>query len=252
LTIEEKNNKIISMLNENKDREEIFGKGISQLIHDIRNPLNIIIGFSSIVQIDETVNDEIRTYLKKIFQSGMAIEQLLSNIDYYMMERYDLEETTIDVEEEANIFLKSKADIINEKQVIVNINYNDKILIKFSPEIFNRIFENLFLFSSKAFRTSKIKEVIVFFKQIDNFFYMVYVDSSDFVLINGDFFTFNEVLDSKRGLGPKFIERFVNIYNGNIYYLKNRDLNKKLEEFGLSFNVKNYNGFIIKIPTNNK
>jgi len=240
------------MLNENKDREEIFGKGISQLIHDIRNPLNIIIGFSSIVQIDETVNDEIRTYLKKIFQSGMAIEQLLSNIDYYMMERYDLEETTIDVEEEANIFLKSKADIINEKQVIVNINYNDKILIKFSPEIFNRIFENLFLFSSKAFRTSKIKEVIVFFKQIDNFFYMVYVDSSDFVLINGDFFTFNEVLDSKRGLGPKFIERFVNIYNGNIYYLKNRDLNKKLEEFGLSFNVKNYNGFIIKIPTNNK
>ncbi|HOV14253.1 MAG TPA: histidine kinase dimerization/phospho-acceptor domain-containing protein [Spirochaetota bacterium] len=252
MTIEEKNNKIISMLNENKDREEIFGKGISQLIHDIRNPLNIIIGFSSIVQIDETVNDEIRTYLKKIFQSGMAIEQLLSNIDYYMMERYDLEETTIDVEEEANIFLKSKADIINEKQVIVNINYNDKILIKFSPEIFNRIFENLFLFSSKAFRTSKIKEVIVFFKQIDNFFYMVYVDSSDFVLINGDFFTFNEVLDSKRGLGPKFIERFVNIYNGNIYYLKNRDLNKKLEEFGLSFNVKNYNGFIIKIPTNNK
>ena len=49
-----------------KDKEKIFGKAIPQLIHDIRNPLNIVIGFSSILQIDETINDEIRSYIQNI------------------------------------------------------------------------------------------------------------------------------------------------------------------------------------------
>ena len=52
-----------------KDKEKIFGKAIPQLIHDIRNPLNIVIGFSSILQIDETINDEIRSYIQNILYS---------------------------------------------------------------------------------------------------------------------------------------------------------------------------------------
>ena len=61
-----------------KDKEKIFGKAIPQLIHDIRNPLNIVIGFSSILQIDETINDEIRSYIQNILYSSFKIEELLS------------------------------------------------------------------------------------------------------------------------------------------------------------------------------
>ena len=69
-----------------KDKEKIFGKAIPQLIHDIRNPLNIVIGFSSILQIDETINDEIRSYIQNILYSSFKIEELLSNIDNYFLD----------------------------------------------------------------------------------------------------------------------------------------------------------------------
>ncbi len=231
-----------------ENRNDIFGKGIPQLVHDIRNPLNIIIGFSSIIQIDETVNDEIRTYLKKIFQSGMAIEQLLSNIDFFMMDRDDLEETSLDVVAETSNFLKLKSDVISEKQIFIEFNKDEKILIKFSLDIFTRILENLFLFSFKAFRTLKTKEIRLFYKIVKNDFYIIYTDSSENIYLNGKYFTFNEVLEAKRGLGPKFIERFVDIYNGEIFYLNNKELVKKLRELDLFFDVKNYAGFILKIP----
>ena len=73
-----------------EDKEKMFGKAIPQIIHDIRNPLNIIIGFSSILQLDDSINEEVRSYLKNIILSGMHIEQLLSNIDYFMMDTLDL------------------------------------------------------------------------------------------------------------------------------------------------------------------
>jgi len=239
---------------QDEEKDVIFGRGISQLIHDIRNPLNIIIGFSSIIQIDESINEEVRVYLKKILQSGMAIEQLLSNIDYFMMDKKDIEETSINIKDEIDLFLKSKVDLISEKQIWFNVensNLSEDFSIVFSPEIFTRILENLFLFSSKAFRSTNTKEIIVSYNAKGSDFYLLYVDSSDLVNLDGEYFTFNEVLQTKRGLGPKFIEQYVKLYNGTISYNKNRDLQKNLESIGITTDIKNYNGFIIKIPFGN-
>ena len=69
-----------------EDKDKIFGKAIPQIIQDIRNPLNIVIGFSSILQIDETINTEIRSYLHNILYSSFKIEDLLSNIDNYFLD----------------------------------------------------------------------------------------------------------------------------------------------------------------------
>ena len=53
-------------INTNDEYKKYFGKAMPQIIHDIRNPLNIIIGFSSIMQIDDTISQENAQYLQKI------------------------------------------------------------------------------------------------------------------------------------------------------------------------------------------
>ncbi|OHD18636.1 MAG: hypothetical protein A2086_17035 [Spirochaetes bacterium GWD1_27_9] len=236
------------MNDNNKECDNIFGKAIPQLIHDIRNPLNIIIGFSSIIQIDETVNDEIRTYLKKIFQSGMFIEELLSNIDFYMMEKLDLEETKFNVFQETNNFLKLKNEIIAEKGIIINqISDKDKdIDIRFSLELFRRILDNLFLFSQKGFKSSKLKEIQIVYKKEDKNFIIFYSDSSEPVFIEGDYFSFEDVLKTKRGLGPQFIEKYVEDYNGEVYYKTSKNWHAVLEDNNLTSQLNH--GFIIKLP----
>ena len=54
-------------INTNDEYKKYFGKAMPQIIHDIRNPLNIIIGFSSIMQIDDTISQENAQYLQKIY-----------------------------------------------------------------------------------------------------------------------------------------------------------------------------------------
>ena len=103
-----------------EDKEKMFGKAIPQIIHDIRNPLNIIIGFSSILQLDDSINEEVRSYLKNIILSGMHIEQLLSNIDYFMMDTLDLPIVKVNLKKEYSIFLSQHIDNIN-KHVIINL-----------------------------------------------------------------------------------------------------------------------------------
>ena len=100
-----------------KDKEKIFGKAIPQIIQDIRNPLNIVIGFSSILQIDETINTEIRSYLQNILYSSFKIEDLLSNIDNYFSEEDNLYFENIHIQSEWNRFLKQKTYDINDKEI---------------------------------------------------------------------------------------------------------------------------------------
>jgi light-regulated signal transduction histidine kinase (bacteriophytochrome) len=228
------------------DNEDIFGKAISQLIHDIRNPLNIIVGFSSIIQIDESVNDEIRSYLKKIFQSGMMIEQLLSNIDYYIMEKMDLEETEFDIIKETDNFFDAKKETIEEKQVTVRKFHEEKILTRISTEIYTRIFENLLQFSLKGFNVVKMKQIMIFFKKIDKDIVIYYTDTSEPLFIENDYFSFEEVLKAKRGLGLEFNSKFVRSYGGEISYKYGKKWQIIMEEFNQP--VKTNHGFIIRIP----
>ena len=227
-----------------KKNDDVFGKAIPQLIHDIRNPLNIIIGFSSILQIDETVNDEVRNYLKKIYHSGMFIEQLLSNIDYFSMDKKDIEVKTFDINSEIDNFFKSKTEIIADKKIIVNIINKNNIEIDFSTELLTKILENLFLFSMKGFKSSKNKEIFVIVKSVNNKLILYYSDSSENITINSDYFTFEEVIKAKRSLCPIFIKKYISLFDGDIkyYYLKNWV--EKINDIKINTN----HGFIIEMP----
>ena len=230
-------------MNENED---IFGKAISQLIHDIRNPLNIVVGFSSIIQIDESINEEVRSYLKKIFQSGMLIEQLLSNVDYYMMDSIELEESSLDLVNETNAFYESKGEILTEKEINIKIINEGEISVNISSEIYNRILDNLFHFSQKGFNVVKLKQIFINLKIEEGFAVIYYTDTSEPLFIENDYFNFDEVLKAKRGLGLEFNRKFLSLYKGNVTYKYGKKWQTVIEKFNLP--VKTNHGFILKIP----
>jgi sensor histidine kinase regulating citrate/malate metabolism len=230
----------------NYKSEEIFGKAIGQLVHDIRNPLNTIIGFSSIIKIDDTISVELKDYINKIFNSGMAIEKLLSNIDYFMMDRVVTDIVEFNVMDSIKKYLEMQFDLQNEKEIVVNYLIKEAIDFKFSLEIFNKIIDNLFSFSLKGLRVAKKKELEIFIKKENDTLILLYTDSSSPVFIEDNYFTFEDTLNAKRGLGPMFIEKYVNIYKGSIEY----HYGKKWQSvcFNYSNNIKNNHGFIIKLP----
>jgi two-component system, OmpR family, sensor kinase len=228
------------------DAEKIFGKAIGQIIHDIRNPLNTIIGFSSILQIDETINEEIKGYLKKIYHSGMTIENLLSNIDYFMMDNIETNDIEFEALEAVRNHLTRQLEIISEKDINIEYLSGEEINIKLSMEIFNKIFDNLLQFSIKGMRTVEEKVIQMFFKRSGNNIIMIYSDASPPVFIENDYFNFEEALISKRGLGVMFIKRYAQIYNGTIEYKYGKKWQVDVGQY--SQNIKNNHGFIISLP----
>ncbi|HBD92878.1 MAG: hypothetical protein A2015_13700 [Spirochaetes bacterium GWF1_31_7] len=229
-----------------EEKEKYFGKAIPQIIHDIRNPLNIIIGFSSILQIDESINEEVRSYIKNIILSGMHIEQLLSNIDYFMMDTLDMPIESVFIKKEYEIFIKQNFDIINDKQIIINNNLKDDTILKLPQGIFTRILDNFFQFSLKGMKSVTNRQINIDLFINDKALLFYYHDTSTPIYIESDYFSFDEILKGKRSLAPMFIEKLIKEYNGTIHYLYGKKWAAELDV--IQSNIKTQHGFKIIIP----
>jgi signal transduction histidine kinase len=246
LTLNQFSIKVIIMNDFNKENEVIFGKAIPQLIHDIRNPLNIIIGFSSMIQIDSNLSPEVISYLKKISQSGMFIEELLSNIDYYMMEKNSSEESICDLKELTSSFFIQKADIIKDKNIILHQSIDDNIKTRISSNIFIKILENFFQFSVKGFNTSKSRQIQIVICKEKEYILIYYFDTTEPIAIESSYFSTDEVLNVKRGLGLEFNKKFILDYNGDIEYKFAKNWQYVQENLDIKFFANH--GFTVKLP----
>ena len=233
----------------NYNSEEIFGKAIGQIIHDIRNSLNIIIGYSSLIQSEDVNENEIKEYYNKILQSGTMIEKLLSNIDDYIIMDLDINNIEFDVALETKKFF---SEIIEEKSDIklqIECLNTGIIKINASLEIYNKLLDNLYHFSLKELRNKEQKYIQVFFDLDKDNLIILYSDSSTPVYIDNNYFTFEEVIESKRGLSLIFIERYVKLLNGSLEYFYGNRWHNLISKYSKKNNKSH--GFIIKIPVNN-
>lgn len=229
------------------ENDKIFGRALPQMIHDIRNPLNIIIGFSSILQIDDTVNDEIKSYAKKIYNSGMLIEQLLANIDYFLMEDYEVAAEEFSLEGVIKEFLEEKRYTIKDKNIFFDYNIIGEDSLVYSPDIIGKLLNNLFQYSLKGFKSSKTREITLIINNLsDNELKLYYYDTSQHIVIKDDYFSFEEVLKAKRSLAPLFIKRIVENSQGKVSYYFNRGWTDKMAELHIQSNSNH--GYIISLP----
>ncbi len=230
----------------NYSYEEIFGKAIGQIIHDIRNSLNIIIGFSSLVLTDSNLDNESKKYYNKILLAGSSIEKLLLSVDDCITEDYEIINNNFDILAETKNFFKEQTDILKDFKIKIEYLSDTSIVINSSLDLYKKLLNNLFQFSLKDFRNIEQKNIQIGFKLVDNELNLIYSDSTLPIKIVKNYFNFEEVLASKRGLCLVFIEKYVKLLNSNLKYFYGNNWNDIILKYSKDFN--NNHGFIIKIP----
>lgn len=204
--------------------KNLFGDAISPLIHDIRNPLNIIMGFASILQLDDNLDEETKSHISKISFSAKQIENLLANIDYCMIEELPYKNKSLSVSREIDRFRKKMDNLISEKGVVFSVKVDDSTQIHLADEVFSNIMLNLLHFSVKGMRSLKEKPVYISSFNEAGKRVLLYCDKSDYFPISGSFFSFEEILNAKRGLYPLFIQNLTNKFGGTVEYCNKEKL----------------------------
>lgn len=233
----------------NNKAEEIFGKAIEQLVHDLRNSLNTVIGFSSLLKEEKSLSDEHKNLLNKIFISGSDMEEFLLDIDYYMLDNNDYfsqKKEIFDPMLFVKEFFDSKKELLKELKIDLYLFTNGKCEINFQKEILSKILNNLLKTSIKGIRSQTKKEIYLYVKLMGKELLITYTDSSTPIFIQNDYFNLEEALQSRRGLGLLFLEKYTLFVSGKIYYLYGNNWINFIST--ITTKIKNNHGFKILLP----
>ncbi|MBR3731692.1 MAG: hypothetical protein IKN25_03500 [Spirochaetales bacterium] len=232
------------MSDNNTQYKKLFGEAMPQIVHDIRNPLNIIIGYSSILQMDSSLSEENRQYIQKVYQSGLAIEDLLSDIDFFDLDLSEFESERVNIAELVKQYVEYYKETLGNDIYIEMTNIAD-VTTFLPPVIFKKLFNNLFGFSNKGFKTSSTnKKIFISVTADGDVFRIMYSDTTMSVSLDGDYFTFDDSVHARRGLFPLFLENAAKSLGGTIRYLQQ----KLWQDMRNSFAPNTQHGFIIDIP----
>ncbi|MBR6199619.1 MAG: hypothetical protein IKQ61_05080 [Spirochaetales bacterium] len=232
------------MSDNNTQYKKLFGEAMPQIVHDIRNPLNIIIGYSSILQMDSSLSEENRQYIQKVYQSGLAIEDLLADIDFFDLDLSEFESERVNIAELVKQYVEYYKETLGNDIYIEMTNIAD-VTTFLPPVIFKKLFNNLFGFSNKGFKTSSTnKKIFISVTADGDVFRIMYSDTTMSVSLDGDYFTFDDSVHARRGLFPLFLENAAKSLGGTIRYLQQ----KLWQDMRNSFAPNTQHGFIIDIP----
>jgi sensor histidine kinase regulating citrate/malate metabolism len=231
-----------------KDPAEIFGKASGQLIHDIRNHLNTVIGFSSLLLGNSKLEKEELSYITKISDAGYLIEKLLSEISGYINDDYEDDPKRINLTKAVSDFLESNKMRNQERKITVSFSNKENISANTSEDIIKKILDSLFEFSAKGLKGTNIdKTIFIELIQKNKDVVLYYSDTSNSFSIKKDFFSTEEILNSRRGLSLFFLEKYVEKINGDLKYFSGKEWeneSKALENKAAS------HGFRITIHSN--
>ena len=231
-------------MNNNSQYIKLFGNAMPQVVHDIRNPLNIIIGYSSILQMDSSLSEESRQYIQKVYQSGLAIEDLLSDIDFFDLDLSEFESDNINIADAVREYVNYYKTTVGS-DIYVEMTRLAEVKTFLPPVIFKKLFNNLFGFSNKGFKTSSTsKKIFISVTTDGGTFRIMYSDTTMSVSLDGDYFTFDDSIHARRGLFPIFLENAAKSLGGTIRYLQQ----KSWQDTRGDFAPNTQHGFIIDIP----
>ena len=93
--------------------------------HDLKTPLNAILGYPQIMLADNTISQEHRQYLEEILRAGNEMLNMINNsLDLFKMEtgRYIFQPEQVDIVSVINTVIKDLKLIVEEYQVNISIS----------------------------------------------------------------------------------------------------------------------------------
>lgn len=151
-TLEKKNRKILQMQDElvQKERLSTVGQFSSMILHDLRNPISVIKGYSDILQIKDCSEEEVKKYSAAIQRETMNLNGLAGEILDFSRGEIRLNLAVTDL----NKLLDSVIEIIqrritgNKIEIEKKLSFSEPILLDYDR--FLRVLVNLCDNSRKA------------------------------------------------------------------------------------------------------
>jgi signal transduction histidine kinase len=179
IKLEKTNRKILDMQDElvKKERLSIVGQFSSMILHDIRNPISVIRGYSDILQIKNDDPEKVKTYAASIQKEAISLNSLAGEmLDYSSGDiRLNLSITELD-ELVDSVFTNIRRKILNDN-ILLNksVSFTGPVLLDYD-RIF-RVLVNLCENSRKAlYRGGSISIDI---SELDDCYVIKVIDDGD-------------------------------------------------------------------------
>lgn len=112
---------------------------ISGISHDARTPLSMILGYSAIIEEDDSLLEETRSQAKIITENAIRFRELISNLNLATMLQYNIQPLELHQVKLSNVARESMASCINGG---ILKNYSSEVIVEEDMEVM--IDKNLF------------------------------------------------------------------------------------------------------------
>lgn len=135
LKLEKTNRKILQIQNElvKKERLSTVGQFSSMILHDLRNPISVIKGYSDILQMKDCTQEEVHKFASAIQKEAMNLNNLANEMLDFSRGEIRLNLSVTDLEELIdNVIVWMKRKLTDSSIVIEkNIGYSGPVLIDY-------------------------------------------------------------------------------------------------------------------------
>lgn len=206
------------------ERLGIIGQTVSTLVHDMRKPLNNVMGYASLLQETDLTQQERSDFAEQIVKYVMLFSSMMEEILEYVAGNEKVQKTTVGVEE----YMADVRDTLMPPglelpvKIIVNSAPAHGYIMNIDRQRFSRVFQNLVNNAIDAIEGKGGSQIAIDVTPKENMLEFVITDDGPGVpaeIADSLFQPFVTLGKSHgTGLGLAIVDRMVSIHGGKIRY----------------------------------
>lgn len=207
-----------------RTRAELIGRMTTEIVHDLKNPITAIIGFSGLANTDNIGREARQEYLEMIYAESMKLADLSQSILDYVKGGSKIQKVKVDLQK----YFQEINKLLNHEFKISTIEYKFELLTEqegyFDPDLMRRVILNIASNSLDALLKDKKQKKIFSVKvsSSQNYLQFEFSDNGTGIpkevqpLIFEPFVTYGK--KSGTGLGMALVKEIVELHSGEIYF----------------------------------
>ncbi len=208
-----------------KEQEEQIEISTSGLIHEIKNPLTIVKGYSDILARNDELNSKALGMVNQIQVAGSHMNSVITNYEQFIKSGkiHASEADITEIIKEALVLTSIKT---KEKNVYIDLNEEKQITVIVDIDKIRQVFMNLINNSIEAMEEKERKIIKIRTSSSNNEIHILFADSGSGIpeeAWSKIFTPFHSTKEAGMGLGLPICQRIVNSHGGYIEILRSSE-----------------------------